>query len=285
MFGASCSALFTRHEILIVGAILLPALAWHYCAFTLRHRALRTLQLLLALAAAYALCVVVYMAMHRWPPSSELAIWNPRYIAIIFPAIAVGLSAMVMRLPTRPLRYLAIAIILGANLAQAWGRMFAGSEPRIDLIMADIVKANEPKSDVRTFVQSGAMTAHPAGGVPQNLPGRYYGSILTHRLIRPHDFTNGQLAQATLKLTYPDYSGPGSAVSAARSPDVNRIIVWERMRERPDPKDMEKDDVLTALGSGWKKLSDGFYPVRYHWNWSELYISRRREYTRSPAAQ
>src|SRR5436305_10997237 len=98
----------------------------------------------------------------------------PRYIAFGWPAFAIAICALIMRLPTRPVRWLAIVLLLGVNLAQAWGRMFAGSEPPIDHIMHDLWAAQESNDTVRTYVQPGGSSNHPAGGNIQNNPGRYY---------------------------------------------------------------------------------------------------------------
>ncbi len=177
------------------------------------------------------------------------------------------------------MRWLAIALLLGVNLAQAWGRMFAGSEPPIDHIMHDMWTAEVSNDTVRTYVQPGGSSNHPGGGNIQNNPGRYYLSIERGAAWTPTHYQNAEISSV---LTVRQQTSPYAiAADLRRYPSVNKIIIWERFAEKPDPSN--PDLVLNQLGSSWQKQSEEYFPVRFHWNWSELYIARRRIYVKKPA--
>jgi len=266
--------------------VIIPLAAWWMCGRSIVQRTLRTLQLLAVVAAVWGLCWLIWKGFELRGPSDNGPIWMPRYIAIVWPAFAVALCALIMRLPAPVLRWTAICILLGTNLAQSWGRMFAGSEPRVDLMMRDVVAADDFNSPLRTYIQGGPETAHPAGGTVDNRPGKYYVCITTGRIAEPFTpkyFLAARTTQALKTQTIHRYTTPQALAADARLPQLRRIIVWERILERPGPN--ERDEILDALGDGWAKAApDELYPVRYHWNWSEIYISRRREYVRKSGA-
>jgi len=185
-----------------------------------------------------------------------------------------------MRLPTRPVRWLAIVLLLGVNLAQAWGRMFGGSEPPIDHIMHDLWAAQESNDTLRTYVQPGGQSNHPAGGDIANNPGRYYLSIERGKAWVPREYPGASIQSV---LTVRQQTSPYAiAADLRRGPGVEKIIVWERLpvKSEGDAPDL----VLNQLGSSWQRQSEEYFPVRFHWNWSELYIARRRIYVKKPPA-
>lgn len=262
---------------LLALVLLGPPAVWYYCGKSVLQRVGRTIQFSLAIAAIYGLCLVVYSVMSNRTDANNGPVWMPRYIAFVWPAFAVALCALLMRLPTRPLRWLAIVILLGTNLAQSWGRMFAGSEPPIDYIVRDIWAGQETQSTVRAYVQNGAATPHPAGGTLYNNPGKYYMSVASGKTWPPNTYQGGDVS--SLASIWTDTSPRGIAADVRRSRALDHVIVWDRLSEKPTK---ETDAVLAALGSEWQKAAENYYPVRYHWNWSNLYVARRREYVHKP---
>ena len=67
------------------------------------------------------------------------------------------------------------------------------------------------------------------------------------------------------------------ALDARRSPQVRRIIVWDKFF---DETVEHKDRLESLLGPNWKIASEQNYNVRFHWNWSDLYVYRRTEYVK-----
>jgi len=265
---------------LIPTLIILPALTWYYSGPTMAVRLGRLFQFSILLLGTYVLMngiVAVVGIVQKNLDTGDC--WMPRYMAFAWPAFAIMICALILRLPTRPVRWLAIALLLGVNLAQAWGRMFAGSEPPIDHIMHDLWAAEVSNDTLRTYVQPGGSSNHPAGGNIQNNPGRYYLSIERGAAWTPNHYPSAEISSV---LTVRQQTSP-YAISAdvRRNPGVNKIILWERLAEKP--QGTNPDLVLNQLGSSWQKESEEFFPVRFHWNWSELYIARKRVYVKKTA--
>ena len=65
----------------------------------------------------------------------------PRYVGFVWIAFCIVLCTLLMRLPTRPLRIIAVTLVVGVNLAQFSGRLFAGTEPPLDRVARDELRA------------------------------------------------------------------------------------------------------------------------------------------------
>lgn len=276
LFGQHLADVLTRPALLLAALMLLPPAVWYYCGRDPLARCLRLLGLAAIVALVLCLCWAVDAYFTANPrPADAGPIWMPRYVAFIWPAMAVALAILFMRLPTRTLRIVAISIFIGANLAQSWGRMFAGSEPPVDLIVADVWATQDPNGPARAYVAEGSQTAHPAGGTIENRPGKYYASIASGIKLMPQDFVNQPITR------FMTVHRPASILSdVQRMPQLRRIIVWDRVRERPRDADPAGDDLLRQLGPDWRMEEAAYFPVRYHWNWSYLYTARRREYVK-----
>jgi hypothetical protein len=279
-FAQELLNLLTEPYALYTAALIVPTLIWHYSAPTLLLRALRFLQLISVLAALFLLCLLTELALRRWKPAETGPLWMPRYFAIVWPAFAIIVCILIMRLPTRPLRWLAIAILLGVNLAQTWGRMFGGSEPPVDRMIADLWASQPANTTTRAYLQPGAQSPHPAGGSIYNNPGKYYLSIARGQAWLPNVYANSEITRVVTVWT--DTSPRRIASDVRRNPRLEQIVVWDRFPQVPANA---TDPLLDQLGTPWKRTSEEYFPVRYHWNWSTLYVSRRREYTRPASSQ
>ena len=154
-------------------AIVLPGLLLLYCGPTWGQRATRIAQFVLASAALVGCCWLVYMVVqskfdkeiaqmtrrfaaqdpadapfikrYNTPRAAvETSLWQsifmPRYVGFVWIAFCIALCALLMRLPTRLLRFAAIALLVAVNLAQFSGRLFAGTEPPLDRVAKEIWK-------------------------------------------------------------------------------------------------------------------------------------------------
>ena len=75
-----------------------------------------------------------------------------------------------------------------------------------------------------------------------------------------------------------DLSESAIADDLRKSPQISRVILWERFDD-PPTKAMP-DPVAKSLGADWRPTAENVFPCRVHWNWQELYTLRRREYVR-----
>lgn len=277
--------------------VLLP-LAFHASAPTLKLRAWNVVQLLLVLGAVLFAAHIAH-AYHN-DPTEEKPMWIPRYIAIVWPAFALIVVALLMRLPTLPLRLLAISLLLGVNLAQTFAR-FSFGEPPVDHMLADVYGLpgdtswsfskrienwdqlrqlhRKPAPHTRAYIAQGGQTAHPGGGTVSNRPGKYYVSILSGQAFHSRRFLQAEVSE---KVSIRAPSNQIIAYDARRNPELTRIIVWDRLNQPPAAGAAQPaDTLLVSLGPAWQRSSEAFIPVRYHWNWSDLYTARRREYIRT----
>jgi hypothetical protein len=246
------------------------------------------------------------------------SVWMPRYLGFVWPAFAVGLSVLILRLPTRPVRLAAIGLLLALNLVQFSVRVWGGSEPRTDLLAGDIAAA-QPLSvrgqqlaldhlrvtqallfgerarpeklrtqialqplvapDARVFVQTGFPSPAPGGGVMGSLPSRYYLCQLIGIDARPRELRR---LRGVLDRQWYYTVGLSPKLIAAdvrNRPAIRRIITWDRVS--PGLSDLNrKDPVPAALGSAWRRVDERIYSARDHWTWCDLYQLRRREYVR-----
>ncbi len=288
----------TDQRTLLLAVLSLPVI-WWFSGRTMLQRLIRPAVIIAVTIAIGGLCWLIAFGFSRKGPTllQWSPVWIPRYLGIIWPAFAVALCALVMRLPTPALRWIAVCILIGVNMTQAWGRMFAGSEPRVDLIVADVVAGDKvddaiahrqsPAVRLRTYVEHtergyGPETAHPSGGTVFNRAGKYYASIYTGYLYPargPRQLLNAPVTDCLKSGQVHGYFSAASVASDARSVPLDKVIVWDHVL-RPR-ESTAKDNVLVALGENWKKVGqDEIYPVRYHWNWSEILIWRRRTYDR-----
>ena len=206
----------------------------------------------------------------------------PRYLGFIWPAVALAAAALLTRLPSRPLRYAAIAVLLGINLAQSYGRVMIGNEPPVDRVAAD-VRADYEGETTLTFVGPLRNTEHVrftgSPGTPQifSLTGRYYLSLGDPRIER---FEHIERADMRRLWGLRPSTEPSSIRNVLdQNPQTTHIVVWEQLdldrADSPAP-----DPVLDMLGASWAMNDEQIYHVRFYWTWGDFYDYRRREYVR-----
>jgi hypothetical protein len=319
-------------------AILLPGLILYYCGPTWGQRAKRVVQFALVSAALVGCCLLIYKTVNakfekevaqvlepatktngaatadvlKRHSESKIAqaratvehrywqsIFMPRYLGFVWIAFCVALCALLMRLPTRGLRFAAVLLLVGVNLAQFSGRLFAGTEPPLDRVARELWSqdSHNPKADPTTEVYINdalvGASGHPGYGTLSGQQGKYYLGLARGYWIHPSQWKRGD---GSVHFDFPssmrgggggrggrgrggqgmlDYDGIAS--SARRSTTVNRIIVWEKYFDETVPR---TDRLSGLLGDGWRVVSEEEYNVRFHWTWQDLYVYRRSEYVR-----
>lgn len=308
-------------------AIVLPGLLIYHCAPDWKKRAGRVLQFAIVTAVLIASCCLLYtliqnkftkelaqatklfeekpqMARSYGTPLAYVtkvvwaSIFMPRYVGFAWIAFCIALCTLLMRLPTRPLRIIAITLLVAVNLAQFSGRLFAGTEPPLDRVAADAWKVDSHNDQAdhttRVFINDTPVggSGHPGWGTLLGQQGKYYLGLARGYWIHPKEWKSSSGAQYFDVASSGGRAGPGRptprtragaidyssiASEARRSPQIKQIIVWEKYFDETID---HADRLLPMLGSGWKLSSQQDYNVRFHWNWSNLYIYRRSEYVR-----
>jgi hypothetical protein len=244
-------------------------------------------------AALWGACVLtstVFTALHARAVATGkgdewVSIWVPRYLGALWPAEAIVVAVLIRRLPTKAVRAVAVAVFLAVNLGQAGARVFAGTEPRIDLMAADVA-ASQPRggqpSGTRAYTALQPIgMAHPGEGTLIGNQGKYYLANALHLVIPPRDYRTKSAAMLGIQLW--NIADPGYvARDVEQSKQLRRVIVWEHFEpdHLPPPGG---DEILAKLEppGGWRLVKENLYPVRVHWTWQHLYTSRRREYVRA----
>jgi hypothetical protein len=225
-----------------------------------------------------------------------ISVWMPRYVGMCWPAVAIAACALLLRLPTRPLRYAAVGLLLVVNVGQSAARVFAGSEPPLDRIYADVTAAQEAldKKPTGTTTRTYLLQLNPFNlGSPGSfglfgMTGRYYLSIAAGVPIHPLEFRSfGSAPQPgkpwePWKFTFAiDESPKQIAADLQNSPQISRVILWERMETGTEAP---SDHIAALMGPAWKCIHENTFTGRVHWDWQELYTLRRREYVKQQAA-
>lgn len=299
-----------RFVLMLVG--VLPVVAWHYAADRPRGRALRFAQFVVIVAVLYALCWAAWFLFTRradvlahriaqerginvaaatdivW--AQWLSAWMPRYLGILWPAVAISACTLLARLPTRPLRYAAVTLLLGLNVAQATARLTVGTEPPSNLIAHDIAASQDGPghpADRRTYLFGFSEMAMPSPGSLSFLTWqmRYYLSQVSQAQITPHEFKYSPLAVPSMAKVWQlkfwnDLRPLAAAADANGSPQLQHVIVWERLRQYGDATGAAAE-FPQKLGPAWRLASDRTFVGRDHWTWNNLWFLRRRDYVRT----
>ena len=230
---------------------------------------------------------------HKWE-----SLWMPRYLGVIWPAVAIAAACLLIRLPTRPLRYSAILLVLALNSAQTAGRLWGGSEPPMGVVATDLLAAQTQNPDgqptasrTRTYIQRGLdydMGGHPGSLYLLGSELRYYLAVIGRQPLTPYEFrelgNDPRQFKYVLDIDILRVDDPSSAIAADLKlhPQTTRVIFWER---RPAPRPGSKSDVEIPLelGPQWKPVSDQSFYGRMHWVWQDLYVVHRREYAKQTA--
>jgi hypothetical protein len=222
------------------------------------------------------------------PNAPWQSIFMPRYVGFVWVPLCIGLCAMYMRLPTRALRIAAVALFVGVNLLVFRARLFAGTEPPLDIIAQDVWRhdtSHNKNADPagRTYVAESPMvgqSGHPGYGGLNNQQGKYYLGLARGYWFHPTQW-KGTRSEEHFDIR-PGGRNPVSpamvAADVRRNPDLRRIVVWEVITRTGAQN--APDRILESLGSGWTRVSRSDHHVRLHWNWSDLYTYRRSEYAR-----
>jgi hypothetical protein len=256
---------------------------------TIGGRVAATTRFVLVVGGLLAICAIVHIGIEGYferrgfvmgrEASGEVrgrkSIWMPRYLAIVWPALAIIVSVLFMRLPTRPLRWSAIACLIALNLTQFTARLTAGTEAPMARIAADIV-AGQGESGIRTYTQTGQYGAAPGMASFQDRSGMYYLFRRRGMKSSPDEFRSNSVWNGLVMRSNVDPKAV--AADANASPEVSRLIVWTYYRS---PRPVTEDHLLTELGEGWRAAGDELHPVRTFWNWAEFYKYRRREFVRA----
>jgi hypothetical protein len=224
------------------------------------------------LAAAIAWVIGALTAAFTSGGAESSSVWIPRYLAFVWPAVAILTCAGVMAIRPRPVRWLAIALLIGTNVAQAAAMVFAANEPPVDRIASDVCDAARSGGELRTYVTDRPPSSTGTmGGTLSNAVGRYYLAILTGNRLGPRGFSESDLDDF---VPVRFWSDPPDLTADLSQGLPHRLIVWDYLPAGTPP------DPPVLPGPGWRLVEDRIIPVRDHWTWRTLYFYRRAQFAR-----
>jgi hypothetical protein len=207
----------------------------------------------------------------------------PRYVGIIWPAVICSACALLMRLPTRPFRWIAITLVLGLNVTQSIARLTADTEPPFDRLAADVAAA--PQAQL-TYLQS----------IPElfGAASKYYLSQYSNDPMDLRKFRVGPNGRPFVPNPRPgdpwegwgltiNYDLPAKKIldDLKQHPQTKRIVVWEMPGFSLFSSPLSQQ-VAKGLGPDWHLASDREFHRRMYWTWGEMTILHRKEFVKEP---
>ena len=222
---------------------------------------------------------VVFPSIRTVPRDSYItqSLWMPRYLGVIYPAFLILVATLISRLPTRTVRYTALALFMGFNLANFLTKVIIDPEPPVGAAIADVYASARSNNTDLTFVQPSRSPGFgPGEGWLLGPSARYYASLQLDPPLSPPEFrdwrSSSRLQPLRLNIS------PGSIAAQAAKANAVRIVVWQR----DDDGFIEgRDAVLAALGKDWQILSQRTHYSYDHWTWRKLAEFRRTIYIRT----
>jgi 4-amino-4-deoxy-L-arabinose transferase-like glycosyltransferase len=283
----------------IITAVVALA-AFHYAGTTIPQRLRKTGQLLLVAGGVFGLC---YLMSRHLDVRNKGSLWVTRYMAVVWPALAIAACALLLRLPGWPLRAAAIALLLGVNLVNGLARFVVRTEAPLARMAADVVAAQNVNGPRRTLVSP--VNGGIFSGTILEPAGRYYLSQAAGMRVRPREFLvdnfnfRADEFLAASKIRIQSGGSPAQLRALAEAdPHVRQIVVWQRSTAPPTRGETDElmellrappprgggagdgDATLAALGAGWQRASDEVFPVYSNFTWAFRHRWTRREYVR-----
>ncbi len=265
-----------------------PAVLWAFSALTLKGRLIKTAQLLALIVLMLGLC---QLAAEGWkflwarhaaehPDQPWVSIWMPRYLGIVLPAVLAASAALLMRLPTRWLRWSAIGLVIALNLTQGLARIVLDTEPPVDAVARDVWAARGDEAPMLM-----ALNLRDDGGRSNNWFRHWRPNFYLYAEAGYADDTDryrrGQIRRDH-DLRFPVRPTVNwLARRAAQRDTLTVIVVWQRFPSHTPQTD--DDPLAAALGDGWRFVGERVYLTRQFWTWREGDWYRRREYQRLPS--
>jgi len=238
-------------------AVLILAMPVAWCALAADNRArwAHFWRAAAVLGLLFGLCAAIWLGWYvvrqispekmKWE-----SIWFPRYLGLLWPAIIIGVTVLLLRLPTRPLRIAAVGLLIGINLLGGVARIVIDSEPPYPVAAADIHNTRSKESTQRVI-----FIANPGAGTEwaTNLSGRYYLMTIDRTLPVPAEFRSNQILRAYDFERRPPNARRWQALTGPKS-QYDTLIIWERMARDSDAK-LPPDPLLrTVRLKGWREV-------------------------------
>lgn len=203
------------------------------------------------------------------------SMWMPRYLAVVWPALAITIAVAIGRLPSRFLQVIVVLCFCALNLGQHVAHIYLDNEPRLDLMAHDMVQGQR-QGDVKVYVRDRPQIGAPGAGSVYDNVARYYLALELGGTYTPMDMHRGN-TQSMIAINWL-FSAQGLANELRRSKTVNSVILWDKLSAA---RGESVGDIQDALGSDWAIRGQWSQEIWRHWNWQHLDTLRRLEFVRA----
>jgi hypothetical protein len=275
---------------MVLGPIVALTLAacWFYAGAGVRPRNARTGALVAVVAAVMVLCWGAW-AGWSWAyarsPKGKLdwqSIWQTRYLAFVWPALAVAAAALLMRIPLWPLRWLGVLALIVPNIANIIARNGpAGHEGEVpyNRMIADVWRARDRSTGTRVVLAARELMANDATVSDRNPGWVYYACLEAQHKPSPAEFNGGAFWHDFKRQV-----GLTARRDVRVVPDsgARDVVVWEGPSREPGGVPEDKDPTLRTLGRGWRRVEEQGFRHRgmTFWSWMEREWYYRRRYVK-----
>jgi 4-amino-4-deoxy-L-arabinose transferase-like glycosyltransferase len=267
-----------RHDwfwVFVSGMVLF--VAWLAGRFVeVRPKVVRGLALLVVGAAVLGVMQVVGLVMRAEAKAAIesgkpwVSLWVPRYLGFVWPMLAIAAAGLLLRLPTRGLRWAAICFVLGLNCGVGSLRIFGQTEPPVDRMAADAYEAEKPGQGTVFWAHLRPSRDAPGGANIYGEPGEYYSQLLEKRVIDPVLFRRyvQERRRADFGLRRMPWDQPMGT-------ETRKILFWSEYNAQGKVLAVEP-----TVPSNWKLVSDEWFVARDCWIWEDVGEYRRSVYVR-----
>lgn len=228
------------------------------------------------------------------PELDWMSLWMPRYLGIVWPAMAIGVCVLLARLPVWWMRWPAIVFLLATNVGVAALRLAVDTQPPHPAVFADLKRARDSDGGTRVILANqdplhrGVVLWLRASNYGlYGDAGRYYACNILGLKVTPADFRSGEMVDLYYHLAGqwvpPERVRSTVASSAAdASSALQHLIVWERYTHESSLSEFsaDHDRIARALEGEWTPVDTRIYALRSWYDWGDIGWMRRREYRR-----
>lgn len=212
-------------------------------------------------------------------------LWMPRYLGVVFPAVLIGATMLMLRLPVG-VRQVAIAGVVVVNLANFGAKVWIDPEPPVRRIMGEMVRdsrADDATAGELVFVQAAFGAGfEPGSGTLTGVVGRYHYSTMTDPPVAPVEFRGMMpVVERGIRMRT-NLRQNAVRGELAKRPGATKVVLWERGDGRATEG---RNPMGRVLGPEWAMTGVETFDTYDHWTWQRLAQIRRYEYVKVASTQ
>jgi hypothetical protein len=206
-----------------------------------------------------------------WGNAEPKPIWEPRYLGMLAPALILWLAASLRRLPTWPVRTVAVAFVVAASVFSALSNHLILRNPPFHRAAEIAMRYYDPAHKEALAVGHVDLTT-PGRAVPLAYDLAAHVRPLEGKAMIPYGNFDIVLNSSTVFHFLR---------SVRTRPEVKTIVLTDRHGDVRDPKDpLSNESLALRLGPAWKLSREEHYDLHYEWRFYVFNTWRTRVWQR-----